>query len=226
MQHMMDRLVNKAIQRSQIKRVEKLQIKIWTPDITISRDPGSGGNLIAKKVAKKLGWQFFDKELMSKLSKDLDIPEDEFANVDEHNRSWLSDLFHSIFNPNYVSDIRYITHLKKILLHAAKEQDLVIVGRGANLIIPHDLSLRVRITASFDTRVNNTYKFENMSTKEEARLWVHKIQDRRNRFIQQYFGVNPHNPWNYDLVLSTDHLTLEQARDIIIHAFKTKFPKV
>jgi cytidylate kinase len=196
------------------------------PDIVISRDPGSGGHVIAQKIAKKLGWPLFDKKLMLKLSEELGIPASEVANVDEHDRNWVSDWLQSIFNPDYVSDVRYIAHLKKILTRAAKNQDLVILGRGANLILPHDKCLRVRITASFDTRVDNTYKFEKKATREEAAAWVHHVQDQRNQFIRQYFGANPHNPWNYDLVVSTDHLTIDQATDIIIHAFHTKFPKM
>lgn len=225
MQLFINKLIEKSVAKSQALKVAKLQIKSdWNPDIVISRDPGSGGNLIAKKIAKKLGWLFFNKALMLKLATDLDIPTDEFAHIDEHDRSWINDLVHSIFNPDYVSDIRYISHLKRILLHAAKQGDMVIVGRGANLILPHDKCLRVRITASFDTRVDNTYKYEAKKSRTEAEQWVQHIQDQRNNFIKQYFGSNPHNPWNYDLVISTDHLSLDDAADIIIHAFYIKFP--
>lgn len=224
MQYFVDRIVNKAIQKSQVKRVGRLKIKTWSPDITIDRDPGSGGKLIAKKIADKLGWQLFDKTLVLKLSKKLNIPIEEFANVDEHSRDWFSDLFHSIVNPDYVSDTRYIFHLKKFLNHAAEEGDLVILGHGANNILPPDKCLRVRITASYNNRVNNTYKYENKTTKEEAALSVEKTEKKYNQFIRQYFGVNPHNPWNYDLVISTDHLTLDQATDLVIQAYLAKFP--
>jgi cytidylate kinase len=227
MQQFLNKIIERAIANSQSLKVAKFQIKDeWRPDIVISRDPGSGGKLIAKKIAKKLGWQFFDKELMLKLSKELGIPEGELTKVDEHSRSWIADSFQSIFNASYVSDLRYLNHLKKILLLAAKKGDMVILGRGANHILPHDTCLRVRITASMETRVDNTYKYEKKRTKAEAQEWVEHIQKHRNQFIRQYFGTNPHNPWNYDLVISTDHLALDQARDIIIHAFKTKFPKV
>ncbi len=222
----MNRLIERSIAKSQSSRVAKLQIKNeWIPDIVISRDPGSGGQLIAKKISKKLDWQFFNKKLMLELSKELSIPTDELSHVDEHSRSWFADIFQSIFNPNYVSDVRYISHLKKILLHAAKMGNLVILGRGANLVIPQDKCLRVRITASFKKRVDNTFKYEDKKSRAEAAEWVRHIESNRNRFIRQYFGVNPHNPWNYDLVISTDHLSLDQATDLIIEAFKTKFPK-
>jgi len=224
MRQFVDRLVNKAIQKSQLKRVNKLKIKLWSPDITISRDPGSGGRIVAQKIAKKLGWQLFDKSLVLKLSQKLGIPAEEVANVDEHSRSWFSDIFQSIFNADYVSDIRYIAQLKKLLNHAAKEGDLVILGHGANFILPPEKCLRVRITASFTNRVNNTFKFEKKESKADASSWVEQTERKYNQFIRQYFGSNPHNPWHYDLVISTDHLTLDQAKDLIIMAYLAKFP--
>lgn len=221
----MDKLVNKAIEKSQSIRVDKLQLRTYSsPDIVISRDPGSGGHLIAKKIAKKLGWQLFDKTLMKKLSEELGIPEDEVVNIDEHSRSWANDLFHSIFNPDYVSDIRYITQLKKLLSRAAKSNDLVIIGHGANYILPPDKCLRIRITAPFNTRVNNAYKYDGFKSRELASHHVEKIEKQYNQFIRQYFGKNPHNPWHYDLVVSTDHFTIDQVVELIIKAYLTKFP--
>lgn len=226
MKNYLDRLVNKAFEQNQLLRVEKLKIKNdWLPDIVISREPGSGGRLVAKKLAKMLNWKFFDKKLMTEISRELGISPDELKKVDEHGRSWINDTFHSIFNPNYVSDVLYINHLKKILLHASKSGDMVILGRGANFILPRDKCFSVRITASFSTRVNNTFKYEDKKTKAEAASWVRHVESQRNRFIHQYFGVNPHNPWNYDLVISTDNLTLDEVAQIILRAYLVKFPK-
>ncbi|MCE7898422.1 hypothetical protein DCC61_04225 [Candidatus Microgenomates bacterium] len=222
----MDRLVEKTIQKSIAERVAKHKIKhVYHPDIIINREPGSGGRIVAKKLAKKLGWQLLDEALMDQLAEELNIPVDEFKNVDEHSRSWLSDTLHSIFNKNYISDVRYINHLKRVIAHAAKKGDLVIVGRGANHILPPEKCLNVRITASLATRIENTFKYEGKKTKVEAESWVRKIESERHRFIRQYFGKNPYNPWYYDLVISTDHLTLDQAVDLTLQAYLAKFPK-
>ena len=219
----MYKLIEKTTRRGQLKPIAAPLKKSITPDITISRDPGSGGKLIAQKVATRMGWKFFDKTLLIKLANELGIPPREFADVDEHSRSWLADSFHSLLNPNYVSDVRYIAHLKRILLHANQDTDFVVLGRGANHILDPHLCLRVRITASFSKRVSNTVKFEG-KTREEAAKWVEHIESKRVNFIKQYFSVNPYNPWHYDLVINTDTLTLNQAAEIVIQAYLAKFP--
>ncbi|MCQ3944929.1 MAG: hypothetical protein DPW11_04100, partial [bacterium] len=75
----MDRLVEKTIQKSIAERVAKHKIKhVYHPDIIINREPGSGGRIVAKKLAKKLGWQLLDEALMDQLAEELNIPVDEF----------------------------------------------------------------------------------------------------------------------------------------------------
>jgi cytidylate kinase len=226
MQELMSKLVEKAFQRIAAQRHStgyQLKHKRLTPDIVISRDPGSGGHLVAEMVAAKLKWKFLDKDLMNGLAHELNIPEKEFADVDENTRGWFVDSVQSLLNPHYVNDLHYLSHLKKIILHVAQDDDVVILGRGANLIIPPDQCLRVRITASFSQRVANTVKHES-KTREAAAEWVRKVESKRVHFVQQYFGVNPYNPWHYDIVINTDNITLEQARDLTINAFFTKFP--
>jgi len=221
-----DHLVEQACIRFSIQtKLQQNLIKTptWSPDIVISRDPGSGGRVIAKKIADKLNWKLLDKHILRELAQELHIPEKEFAKIDEHSRNWLADTFNLIFNPNYVSDMLYLKHLKSLLMKHAREGEVVIVGRGANHIIPADKCLRVRITAPFSTRVRNTMHHEN-KTNEEASRWVRYVENKRNCFIKQYFGKDPYAPEDFDLVVNTEHLNLNQGRDLIIGAFLAKFP--
>ena len=221
----MNKLVEQASNRFSLQsKLAHAEIKsVWSPDITISRDPGSGGKVIAQKIAKKLGWKLLDKEIMVKLSEELGIPEESFAKIDENTRNWFADSFNALFNPSYVSDIRYLNYLKKLLIHSAKDGNVVIVGRGANHIIPPEKSLRVRVTASYKTRVDNTIKHEKR-TRADAESWVTHVQNKRNNFIKQYFGQNAYDPANFDLIVNTDQLDLIQARNLIINAYFAKFP--
>lgn len=225
MHEFMEKLVEKASARILVQKkvnTSFLKKSKATPDIVIDRDPGSGGRLVAKLVAKKLHWKLLDEKLMNELADELGIPRREFADVDEHTRGWLMDSLHSLFNPNYVNDLHYIAHLKKLILHANKSDDVVILGRGANHILPADKCLRVRVTASFTNRVKNTVKHEGKSL-EDATEWVKKVEGKRVHFVKQYFGVNPYNPWHYDVVINTDTLSLDQAADLVVAAYFAKF---
>ncbi len=215
--------LKKRFQRKIINYAQ-LQLDSWSPDITISRAPGSGGRLVAKRLAKKIGWDFYDKILLKKIAQKLDYPSSFLEKIDEHPRSKITDLFHALFNPNYLSDYTYIKHLKKIILETAKERNVVILGRGANHIIPQDKALNVRITAPFNIRLANTIKYEKLS-REEAIKHLKNVETNRNQFLQQYFGANATTAENFDLVINTANLSLDSAVELIIKAFKEKFPR-
>ncbi|MEI6690350.1 MAG: cytidylate kinase-like family protein [bacterium] len=197
----------------------------WMPDITISRDPGSGGSIVAAKVARKMKWKLLDKDILKDLSLDLGIPESEFAAIDEHPRGWWVDMVQSLFNPDYISDIKYLAHLSKLIIHVASESQVVVVGRGAGFILPAEKCLRVRIIAHLSTRIASVMKHEQMS-KKEARLWVTEVQEKREKFTQQYFGRSSKLISNYDLMINTDHFQLDDVRDMVIVAYYAKFPEM
>lgn len=213
------RRLSRDIRKSQNANAE------WIPDITISREPGSGGRVIAEMVAKKLRFRLMDKELLSKMATQFDIPEREFAKIDERPRDWLSDTIYSVFNPHYVSDWKYIEHLKTLILTSAKNSSVVVLGRGANFVIPPERVLRVRITASWETRVINTMKYEHKS-RARAEAWVAEVEKRRDGFVRQYFEKDPDSATNYDLTMNTDHLSLKTGCDMIVGAFYDKFPEL
>lgn len=227
MRKLLYHMVNRAsVWRGLRKKMNNgAQFKEWLPDITISREPGSGGRVIAEMVAKKLGFRILDKDILAKLASKFEIPEHEFAKIDERPRNWLSDTLYSIMNPNYVSDVKYIKHLRNLILETAKNDSVVIVGRGANFALPPDKVLRVRITASWATRIKNTAKYEHM-TKGKAEEWVIIVEKKRDDFVRQYFEQDPDSATNYDLTMNTDHLSLESGRDMIVNAFFDKFPEI
>lgn len=196
----------------------------WKPNITISRDPGSGGRIIAKKVANKFGWEYWDKKLITRLAKEMGVPARVIRNIDEHSRSNLVDTLQSVFNPDYVSDFKYIKVLKAIMLKIGKKSYAVIVGRGASCIIPTDKALHIRIIGSKNTRVKKYAKYHKI-TKKEAREKTTKILNTRKAFIKQYFNKEIANPLNYDLIINTDNISLNTAASIITKAFYQKFPQ-
>ena len=84
---------------------------VFKPFITVSREAGSGGRLIAKKVAKKLNFKYFDKKLIEMISRKSKQRQALIATLDEKERSFMNDLVHSLLNPDYVSEQTFIKSL-------------------------------------------------------------------------------------------------------------------
>lgn len=220
----LEKIFNRSRFYEKLRKSTKIKPKIWTPDITISRSPGSGGRLVAKKVAKQLGWKFYNKKLLLKIAREMNLSEYLLADVDQRPRSLGVDLFHAFLNPNYISDEAYIKALKKIVLRVGRDDDVVFLGRGTNHIIPEDKALHVLITAPLEKRVKNTIKYEHLD-REGAIRRITKSENDWHKFLEQHFGRSTHFTSNHDLIINTNNISLNQATQIIIYAYKKKFSK-
>lgn len=215
---------------NQLVKIDRITLKKKRPPlklnpvICISRDPGSGGKLVARKVSKKLGFTFYNKKLLEDLSKDMGKSSDVIAGIDEHTRSASDDFVHSLINPDYVSDVTFIKNLVKLMYKIAKRGKAVILGRGGSSILPAESCLDVRITAPESFRIKNAIKYEKL-TREQAIKRVRKVTNRRADFVKQYFGQDINDIKLYDLVINTQQVSLDEAIDLIVKAYQKKFPK-
>jgi cytidylate kinase len=90
----------------------------------------------------------------------------------------------------------------------------VVVGRGANFILPPEQRFRARITASQKLRIENVAREFNLSP-DEAKRRVIKTESNRKAFIRKYFNADIADPTNYDLVINTGTLSVANAVDVI-----------
>lgn len=199
-------------------------LKSLSPIITISRSPGSGGKPIAKMVAKKLGFKFYDRELVTQIAKSSKLRKSLLSEIDEKGRSLMTDFVHQMLNPDYVSDIEYMRHLCKVVLSISYKGKAVILGRGANFITPLASGLHVRITAPKNVRIRRAVQYEGYTSKEARKVLSEKEKDRKE-FIKQYFDEKIGDLNYYDMILNTTFYTLEQSCKVIETAFRQKFTK-
>lgn len=193
------------------------------PFITIAREPGSGGVPIANAVAQKLGFLCVDEQLIDEVASSTKLRKELIKAVDEKSRTHVEDIVQSLLNSDYVDDVKYITELSKVILTYALQGKVVIVGRGANFLTPIGKGLHVNITAPYDLRVKRAMDYEGFS-KKKAEEVIAKVEKERKEFVKQYFRKDPSKINSYDITLNTSWFTVEQARDLIIDAFRHKFP--
>lgn len=193
------------------------------PFITLSREAGSGGKPIAKSVAKKLGFTVYDKKLIELTAKKSKQRQSLIESLDEKDRGLIEDMVHSILNPDYVSGETYIKNLCEVVLGVAHKGKCVIMGRGSNFIVNQADGLHVRVVAPFLVRAGFTAQFEGRSIYD-ARERVKEYDRERKEFIKNHFGKDPSNANYYDLVINTTYYNIEQSANLIVAAFKQKFP--
>lgn len=228
------KLKSSTIEKISIRELEKRELvekyskphsKDISPCITISREPCTGGKLIAKLVAKKLKFSYYHKKIIRMVTKHAKKRKELIGSLDEESRSLLEETVGSLFGGKPISSATYFRNLVKVILALSGKGKCLILGRGSNFIVSPESSLRVRIIAPLKTRIINTMKYER-KTEEQARKYIRRIHFNRKNFVKKYFGKNISSANYYDLVIKTQNLSVKQAAGIIIKTFKKRFPSV
>ena len=207
-------IIEEQVHRWQIQQKEKPKEKAIVPVVTLSREPGSGGRIVAQKLAERLGFEVFHQEVLHEMAKRAEVSEQLLATLDERGLSILEDWISSLVNQRHLWPDEYLQHLMNVIGTIGKHGRSVVVGRGANFILPPEQRFRVRITASQRWRIQNVARDFNLS-ENEAKRRVIKTESNRKAFIRKYFNADIADPTNYDLVINTETLSVGNAVDVI-----------
>jgi cytidylate kinase len=201
--------------------------------VTISREYGSGGGEIARRLAARLGWRLVDHEIVVQVARDLDISEEEAAARDERVQSTVSLILNSMraMNPAIFSvtpapvesdEQTYREALTRVVEAAAATGNVVIVGRGSQILLANYRDvLHVRIVAPFEKRVEYVMERETLS-KDDARSRIQLKEHDRQRYLQSEYHRRPDEAQLYDLIINTGILDLDSVVNLIVQTLEYK----
>lgn len=193
----------------------KTQTQTQVPVITISSEPGSGGRVIARGLAKRLSIDLFDRDIVKEIAESAHISGTVIESMEKERLSGVKDFISSLVNDRYLWPGVYLDHLMKVVAAIASHGNAIIVGRGANFLIPPEDRLSIRVISPLETRVKNVAK-EFGVTREEAKRRVINRENRRSTFIRQSFNADVTDPRNYDLVVNTQKLDMDASLGAVI----------
>lgn len=211
------KLIEEQVHRWQIARAESPEEKQGVSIVTLSREPGSGGRIVATRLAEKLGIDIFHQEVIHEIAKSASVSEKLLETLDERGLSTLEDWVSSLVHSRYLWPDAYLQHLMKVIGTIGKHGRAVVVGRGANFVLPPEKRFAVRIVAPQPWRIKNVAREFGIS-KEEAKRRVMRTESDRRAFIRKYFNADIADATNYDLVINTATLRVDDAVNVISSA--------
>lgn len=177
--------------------------------ITISRQMGSGGSYIGKKLAEGLGLRYVDKQCLATIMREYG-----FSSFDEVYNTKPN--FWERFDLERASTIDFLIQAMRAV---AKAGDVVMLGRGGFGLFQNFADvLNVRIQAPFDLRVQRKMVERGMK-KDVADPLLEKFDQIRRSFIHSDLGFDGNDASLYDLVINTDVLSFDEAVSSIKAAY-------
>ncbi len=223
--------LNSFITPNHLLRQQKGMKNFMKTIITLGRQLGSNGKIIGKALAEKLGFAFYDKNLIAKTAKENGLSESLFESLDETpSNSFLYSLVmglqssRGLYYPyNDFMNGDNVFKLQADTIRAiAKDAPCIIVGRCADYILrdnPH--LIKLFLYASDDVRIKNLMSRDGMSEKE-ARSAINRADKRRSNYYNFYTNATWGDVNNYNLCIDTGSVSLEECVDIIANYVKVK----
>ena len=187
--------------------------------ITISRQYGSGGRIVGKKLADALGVPFYDNELINHAAEKTGLSKECFK---EAENTSTGNLLFSITSLASGMDSCGLPLSEKIFLvqsqvikEVAEEGSCVIVGRSANYVLSENPNcINVFLQADLKDRVERAVRHYDLPEKN-AEAAVIKTDKRRANYYNYFTGGKWGKAENYDLILNTSRLDLDHVVEVI-----------
>jgi len=210
-----EQIIEEQVRRWQIIRTEEKKADERISVITISREPGSGGNILAERLSQQFEFDLFYQEFIHKMAESAHVSVRLLETLDEKGASVLEEWISSIVDKRHLWPDRYLQHLMKIIGTIGKHGRAVIVGRGANFVLPPEKRLSVRVISPLETRIRNVSQAFGV-TAAEARSRVLKTESDRKAFIKKYFNEDIQDPLNYDVIINTEDMSIDDAVNAVV----------
>ncbi len=185
--------------------------------ITISRQLGSLGTTLGKRIASRLGYRLVHRDVINQAARLAGAPDVALATIDELGLLGIE--------PEESAQQAYLEAVRQVIENLAQEGDVVIVGRaGQSILQKHAGVLHVRVVAPFETRVQRVVTAHGIS-EQAARAQVRDSDRYRADYLRRFYDTEWDDPTLYHLVINTGHMNLDTAAAVVcaaIHSMSGK----
>ena len=189
--------------------------------ITISREFGSLGRPIARRMSEILGGMYYDRDIVEEVSKQLQLPVPTISDVEER----APGSYFSMRFPlgNMTSDLqnKVFRAQQDIITELADRESCIIVGRCADYVLREKKNLmRVYIYTSYENKYDNCVNNLAM-TPREAKKMIRDVDQARIAYHMRYAGYMPDE--NKDIQIDSAFLGVEGTAWYLSQAAKHRF---
>lgn len=213
-------MVDAQVQRwlGERQRVGTPSVSSPPPVVTVSREFGARGAEVARLVAERLQFSFWNRELLDAIAAHAHVDRAAMARFDEHHPSVLAETMSGLFpGPARVSQLDYARELAVVVRDLVARGAAVLVGRGLNFMLDPRRALRVRVVCALPQRIEALARRERIGVDQARAAIIEADRDRR-AFVRDLYGKDIDDPAGYDLWVNTGTMSLEAAADVIASA--------
>lgn len=190
--------------------------------ITVSRQFGSLGREIARRVARRLGIDYYDRDLIEKAAGMLGCDMRQISPLDEYVGLPFASALLPLGLGGRAAHKRLFEAQRSLILDSVQRGCCVIVGRCADYVLKdYPRRFSVMIYAPLEARIKNSIN-ELRIPDFEVDGYVRKIDRARDAYYRIFTGEHLTTVKNRDLLIDSSSMEIDEAVDVIIAAARAK----
>lgn len=196
--------------------------------ITIGREFGSGGREFGRLLAEKLGYEYYDKEIITEIAKKTSLSETYVKQIVEQTPHSLFPITtgnaFAYYGNNHLYNVQSIfKEQTNVIKEMAKKSDCVIVGRCADYILEDLNPFKIFIYADEKSKIERCLKKVDEPEKvnvKKLKKQIKSIDKNRARYYSFYTGKKWGDKLNYDICINTSDIEIGEAVSVIEKLFE------
>ena len=195
--------------------------------ITITRQFGSMGRPIAKRMAEMLGIEYYDRDLVDQAAEKLNLPVSVINEVEEKANSLAKNPFFRMASPlgsgTTTTQDKIFEAQQNIIKFLAEKETCIIVGRCADFTLSEmENAIHIYIYASYEARLEHCIKDLGME-ETEARRMMAAVDKSRESYHVNFTGYTPDDKSHKDILIDSSLLGVEGTAEYLVELVKKKF---
>ena len=194
--------------------------------VTISKQPGAGGEALGTMIADKLGYTYADRDVIQMIAKAANVSPEWVETFENEAGTKLSRFIEMMVSQRwmdrvladergYLDEKIYLDYLVLMIAKLADEGDVVIAGRGSQYILDdHPDAFHILLINSEENRIQFVMSHYNLS-KKKALQYIQNEDKRRTNLYKRIGKTDYENPALYDLVLNMSKYDLDSALEAV-----------
>lgn len=196
--------------------------------VTITRQFGSLGRPIAKRMSELLGIEYYDRDLVDQAAKTLNLPESVVDEAEESAEAvapfYLRRMQFPLGKGTSTRQDEIFAAQQNIIKFLAEKETCIIVGRCSDFILEEmKNAVHIFIYAPYEKRVENCVNNLKMEINEARKLIV-SVDEARDSYHMNYAGYYPNDEKHKDIMIDSSLLGEEGTAEYLAELIRRKFP--
>lgn len=191
------------------------------PSITLSREAGIDSGALARSIAERLGYSVWEHQVLDFVATTVGVRRQLFESLETRKQNAVERWVEGVLRGHMVDGTDYARALVHVLRVLGEQGGVIVVGRGAHLVLSPDSTVRVRLVAPLEWRA--LAGRQEGETLDQARQRIDREDQKRIDFVRNTLKRDPTDCAGYDLILNVERISLAVQERVILEALNAHF---